>query len=87
MNTESIWNNIKRYEGEIFSTITGKSYSYSVHGDYLIVNGINGGKIKKDSFEKAIRIADPTPKKIESAGCWGTSYVYGIVTDKRIREF
>ena len=85
MNIEIIWNAIKQHEGETFYTIKRKSYSYVIQGNYLIIENIKGGKIKKESIGKAIMIANPTPKKIELAGCWGHSYIYGIITDKRIR--
>ena len=85
MNIEVIWNTIKQYEGEVFYTIKRKAYSYVVQGDCLIIKNIKGGKIKKESIGKAITIANPTPKKIELAGCWGPSYIYGIITDKRVR--
>ena len=83
---ENIWNAIKRYEGEIFYTIKGKPYSYTIKNDYIIIDNIKGGKIKKESIGKAITIADPTPSKIGSIGCWGPSYIYGIITDKRISD-
>ena len=37
MNIETIWNNIKRHEGDIFHTIKGKPYTYRVHSDCIIV--------------------------------------------------
>lgn len=86
MNMESVWNNIKQHEGEVFYTVTGKPYRYTVYGDYLMVENIKGSKIKKDSIAKAILIVNPTPKKIELEGCWGPSYIYGIITDKRIKN-
>ncbi len=86
MNIEIVWNRIKQLEGETFYTITGKPYSYIVKNDCLIIQNIKGGRIKKDSIEKALQIVNPIPSKIESAGCWGPSYIYGIITDKRITE-
>lgn len=85
MNIEIVWNNIKHHQGDIFYTITGKPYRYKVHNDYLTIEDIKGSNIKKGYIEKAIRIDNPTPKKIELEGCWGPSYIYGIITDKRIK--
>ncbi|MGM9598488.1 MAG: hypothetical protein ACI3VY_01075 [Faecousia sp.] len=84
MNIETIWNNIKRHEGDIFHTIKGKPYTYRVHSDCIIVVNIKGAKIKKDCFERAIMIGTPTPTKIGKIGCWGPSYIYGTITDERI---
>lgn len=40
--------------------------------------------ISKEALEKALSIENPTRSKIEEEGIWGPSYVYGIITDKRI---
>lgn len=87
MNIEVVWNKIKQYEGEEFYTIRGKSYKYIVYDDFLMIENIKGSRITKSYIEKAFRIENPTPKKIELEGCWGPSYIYGIVTDERIRGF
>ena len=87
MNLETVWNNIKQNEGETFYTITGKLYRYVVYTDFLLVNNLKSRKITKESMSKALEIENPTPKKIESAGCWAPSYIYGIITDKRIKGF
>ena len=84
MNIEIIWNNIRKYEGETFHKIRGGAYTYTVCGDILVVNGIKGGRITKNNLAKALNVTNPTPRKLELAGCWGPSYVYGIITDKRI---
>ncbi len=86
MNAEIIWNTIKQLEGETFYTIKGKPFSYIVKNDCLIIQHIKGGRIKKDSIEKALMITNPNTTKIASAGCWGPSYIYGIITDKRITK-
>jgi hypothetical protein len=51
----------------------------------LTIEDIKGSNIKKGYIEKAIQIDNPTPKKIKLEGCWGPSYIYGIITDKRIK--
>ncbi len=85
MNIETVWNNIKLYEGETFYKKRGGKYTYSVYGDLLIIDGIKSGRITKNTLAKALDITNPTPRKIELAGCWAPSYIYGIITDKRIR--
>ena len=87
MNVETVWHTIKQNEGETFYTITGKPYRYVVYTDFLLVNNLKSRKITKDSMSKALKIENPTPRKIGLEGCWGNSYIYGIITDKRIKGF
>ena len=86
MNIETILNKIKLHEGEIFSKKRGGAYTYTVCDDFLVVDGIKGAKITKCILAKALSVTNPTPRKIDLAGCWGSSYVYGIITDNRIKE-
>lgn len=87
MDIETVWKNIQLCEGETFYTIRGEKYTYSVYGDLLMVDGIKAGRITKNTLAKALNINNPTPRKIELAGCWAPSYIYGIITDKRIKGF
>ena len=84
MNFETIWNNICRHEGATFKTIRGIEYRYVMYGECLLINDDKKRKISKESIKTALMIENPTPSKIESEGIWGPSYVYGIITDKRI---
>ena len=86
MHIETLWNNIKRCEGETFYTTTGKPYKYVVYNDYIMVENVKGSRITKDNLAKAITIKNPTPSKIALAGCWGPSYICGIITDKRVKD-
>ena len=85
MDIETVWNKIRLHEGEIFYKKKGGAYTYTVCGDFLIVNGIKGGRVTKANLAKALSVIDPTPRNFELAGCWGPSYVYGIITDERIK--
>ena len=85
MNIETLWKNIKLYEGETFYKIRGGEYTYTIDDETILVNEIKGGRITKSSLAKALTIQNPTPRKIELAGCWAPSYIYGIITDKRIK--
>ncbi len=87
MNIEIIWNNIKKHEGETFHTITGIEYEYVIYNDFLLINNLKSRRITKNIIAKAMRIANPTPRKIALEGCRGPSYIYGIITDKRINSF
>lgn len=84
MNVDMIWNNIKYREGEIFKTVRGIEYKYVVYNDYILINDDEKRKITKESIEKALKIENPTPSKIQREGIWGPSYICGIITDGRI---
>ena len=84
MNIETIWNNIKSNEGEAFRTIRGVEYTYVVVEDYILINNYKKRRITKDSIKTAITINNPSSSKIQKQGIWGPSYVWGIITDKRI---
>ena len=83
MNIETIRNNIKFHEGEIFRTVRGIEYSYVVIEDYILINNDKKRRITKDSIETAIAIKPLSPSKILKEGIWGPSDVYGIITDER----
>ena len=84
-NFNKIWGNICKHEGETFLTpARKKSYTYVVKDEFIIVNDGKGKKIKRIGIEKALNIDNVTRAKIQDAGVWGSSYVYGIITDKRI---
>ena len=84
MNIETIWNNIKSNEGEAFRTIRGVEYTYVVVEDYILINNDKKRRITKDSIKTAITINNPSSSKIQKQGIWGPSYVWGLITDKRI---
>ena len=85
MNIETVWKNIRFCEGQTFKTVRGIEYKYEIYDDYLLINNDKRRKITKDALAIALKIAAPTPSKIQQAKIWGPSYVYGIITDKRIK--
>jgi len=78
---DRVWNNILKYEGEPFYTVTNIEYRYVVKDNYILVNDDPRRRISKANFEKALKIVNPTPSKINLRG---QSYIYGIITDSRI---
>ena len=78
---DRVWNNILKYEGEPFYTVTNIEYRYVVKDNYILVNDDPRRRISKANFEKALEIVNPTPSKINLRG---QSYIYGIITDNRI---
>lgn len=87
MNIETIWKYIRFCEGRVFKTVKGVEYTYLVYDNYLLINDDKRRKITKDSLMTALTITNPTPSKIQRENIWGSSYVYGIITDKRIKGF
>ena len=84
VNFELMWNNIRMCESEVFNTVRGIAYTYVVYNDYILINDDKKRRINKDSIRRAILIENPTPSKINRENIWGPSYVYGIITDRRI---
>ncbi|MBO5938287.1 MAG: hypothetical protein J6Q82_02160 [Clostridia bacterium] len=80
-----VWQNICRHEGESFSTIRGISYQYVVKENYILINNDPRRKVKKEAIEKALLIQNPSPSKLQQEGFWANSYLYGIITDARIK--
>ena len=80
----NVWNNICKHEGKVFYTVKKIPYTYNVIDEYILINNDNRRKITKMSIEKALHINNPTPSKIQKEDIWGPSYVFGIITDKRI---
>lgn len=87
MNFEMIWKNIQHCEGETFKTSSGIKYSYTFYNSYILVNNDKKRRISKESFKDALLIENPTPSKIGDTGHWGSSYIYGLITDSRIKSF
>lgn len=84
MNIDAIWNNIKHCEGEEFKTVRGIEFQYVVYNDYILINDDRKRKVTKAGMKKALLIVNPTPAKIQKAGLWGSSYIYGIIADNRM---
>ena len=84
-NINIICANILRNENEIFRTVIGKSYTYIVKNDFILINNDRRRRITREEIARALFIENPSPSKIKSEGIWGPSYVYGIITDNRIK--
>jgi hypothetical protein len=84
-NVDYIWENIKRHSGETFKTVTGIPYDFHVDGEYIRLHNTNWSTPKKD-VENALLVKEPTVSKFKKAGFQGPSYLYGIITDNRIKN-
>lgn len=86
VNVNSIWSNIVRYENETFRTARGIPYTYVVKNDFILINNDGRRRIAKEKIVQALLVENPSPSKINSEGIWGGTYIYGIITDSRIKN-
>ena len=82
-NIDKVWANICKHEGDVFYTVTNKEIKYVVKDNYIIVVSIpSRERIPKTNFEKALEMNVSKPSEINLRG---QSYIYGIITDSRIK--
>ena len=82
-NIDTVWANICKHEGDEFFTVTNKEIKYVVKDNYIIVVSIpSHTRISKTNFEKALEMNASKPSEINLRG---QSYIYGIITDSRIK--
>ena len=82
-NIDKVWANICKHEGEVFYTKTNKEIKYVVKDNDIIVVSIpSHTRISKTNFEKALEMNVSKPSEINLRG---QSYIYGIITDSRIK--
>ena len=82
-NIDKVWANICKHEGDVFHTVTNIEIKYVVKDNYIIVVSIpSHTRISKTNFEKALEMNVSKPTEINLRG---QSYIYGIISDYRIR--
>ncbi len=79
---DKVWANICKHEGDVFYTVKNKEYTYAVKDNYIIVGIPSRTKITKSYFERALELNVSKPTEINLRG---HSYIYGIITDSRIK--
>lgn len=79
-----IWARIEAHAGEEFRLRQGKVFTYEVPGNYLRPVG-RVRHLSKSNFEKALRRV-PFENTTSIRDLQGSSYVYAILMDKRIRR-
>ena len=80
---DKVWVNICKHEGEVFYTVTNKEIKYVVKDNYIIVVSIpSHTRISKTNFEKALEM---NASKHYEINIRGRAYIYGIITDSRIK--
>ena len=82
-NIDTVWANICKHEGDVFHTVRNIEIKYVVKDNYIIVVSIpSHTRISKTNFEKALEMNASKPSEINLRG---QSYIYGIITDSRIK--
>lgn len=85
MNINLFWNNLKKYEGETFQTVSGLPFVYEFIGESTIrVNRANQS-ISKSNFVKALERMPLTGPGEISGLVRGSAYVYALITDERMQ--
>ena len=87
MNIDSIWNNILRHEGEVFFTARGLEFTYEVINETTIRpfrDGESRWDLSKNLFEKALKFNGDYSSKEFNNTIIGSSYVRGLLEDRRI---
>lgn len=82
-NFENIWNNIIKNEGNEFSLIRGKKFTYVIKRECLIPSTTNYALSKKDFLKAIPYLPLENTKPIQNI-CRGPSYVFSILMDNRI---
>ncbi|WP_350300237.1 hypothetical protein [Peribacillus frigoritolerans] len=79
---EEVWQRIVENEGNIFKQIRGKQFVYTVVGTSIKLTTTNQ-LVAKSEFEKAVPYL-PLSNTVPIQHLRAPSYIYAILTDKRI---
>jgi len=77
-----VWNRILKNEGETFRQIRGKTFTYTVVANSLKLSTTNRS-ISKKTIEQALEFL-PLENTTPLQNLQAPSYLYAILTDKRI---
>ena len=81
---EIVWGRIKESEGDIFTQIRGKRFTYKVKGNLLKLDTTNRS-ISKTVILQALEFV-PLSNTVPVQHLQAPSYIYAILMDKRIRQ-
>ena len=79
---EQTWQRIVENEGNVFTQIRGKQFTYEVVGTSIKLATTNQ-HVAKSEFEKAVSFL-PLSNTVPIQHLRAPSYIYAILTDKRI---
>jgi hypothetical protein len=82
-NFEIVWKRIKDCEGQEFSQIRGKTFTYECIGNIIIPSTTNH-QFAKSEIKKAYELC-PLENTVPIQKLRGPSYLYAILMDNRIR--
>ncbi len=82
---QEVWNRIRTHEGEEFKTITGKPFTYQIHGDVFNPSRTNYNVTKSD-FEKAFVLTPFKGPGMVNLLVRGPSYIWAVLHDSRVRK-
>ncbi|MBS5934153.1 MAG: hypothetical protein KIC94_14935 [Clostridiales bacterium] len=83
-DNDRIWTNILNHQGEEFHTVRGKTCSYKISGNHIVLLNTNR-TIPRSNIEQAITVINPTVSKFNSMNLQGSSYIFAIISDSRIQ--
>jgi hypothetical protein len=81
---EEVWERITMHEGETFFTRKGLPFTYKLRSGGIISDR-NGFWIAPSQFKLGFERV-PLGKPSDLAGLWGSTTMYSLLMDKRIRE-
>ncbi len=85
MDFEQVWSRIRTHEGELFHTVTGLPFTYTVPGNYLRVDR-TVRNLSRTNFRKAADLMPAPSGPAALAGLQGASYTWAILMDPRVRS-
>ena len=80
---DDIWSRIKQHRREVFTTVRGLKFAYTILGNWVVVSNTDF-RITKTSFENAYRempVDDPSELGEDVQGKY---FIHAILTDPRI---
>ena len=85
MDINTFWNKIIKHEGETFLTVTGLKFTYQLDSENAICTSRTKYNLTKSNFEKALALCHISQPGDISKSIRGDSYVYSLVSDKRMQ--
>lgn len=83
MDIKEVWKRITSHAGELFYTKRGVPYTYHISGQRIVLENTNRNIPYRD-IERALSLPDLSVTKLNQINVQGPSYLYGIITDRRI---
>ena len=83
MDVDAVWRQIVAHSGETFHQMMGKPFTYSARGRTIYLHTTNR-MISRTAIEKALTRV-PLANTAAVSDLSAPSYIYGLLTDDRIR--